>query len=367
MKVSLWIATLFGCFGAFGSAAEQQEEPPPKLTHENLTFLNFSDKIVNLYWVDNSVPELTQHEITKAYPYQSYTTGTFSGHVFTYSWGEEAIYHVAESTSGIYMDKGSQGRVDTSSIRTQVHILGDIRIAGPEQEAEYQHLLEAERIKPRSETKKAVCGTTKGDINITIKPFWSPHGAARFLRLIHLHRYFDGCALNRVVPKFLVQFGIGADYDLRTSFRSSNIPDDPKFDPPIVFQPGYMSYAGSGPNSRSSEVFIAQPDARKSQLEYFGVNPWETPFGYVEPEDLNVVASWHSYGDMEPWGKGPDPQKIYKADGYEYLEEEFPELDYIRGCAIVPDDDMNDSYIATLSYDELVSYVYEDEEKEEEL
>jgi cyclophilin family peptidyl-prolyl cis-trans isomerase len=170
-------------------------------------------------------------------------------------------------------------------IKAQVHVLGGM---------------------DQSETKKVVCGTTKGDIRINIKPFWSPRGAARFLQLVHKDlRYFDGCALNRVVPGFLTQFGIGADYSQRTEFRVRDIPDDPHLDPPIPFRPGTMSYAGSGRNSRSNEIFIVQPDTPKRQLDYFGgENTWETPFGYVEPDDLKVVASWHSYGDMTPVSSG---------------------------------------------------------------
>lgn len=160
---------------------------------------------------------------------------------------------------------------------------------------------EDDKILPRLENKHVVCGTTKGDLRITVKPFWSPRGAARFLELLSSGvRYFDGCALNRNVEKFLVQFGIGADYDQRTNYRSSDIPDDPQLEPPVKFRPGYMSYAGSGPNSRSTEIFIARPDTPVHQLGYFGTNPWETPFAYVAEEDLHVVTSWHAYGDMAP-------------------------------------------------------------------
>jgi cyclophilin family peptidyl-prolyl cis-trans isomerase len=83
-------------------------------------------------------------------------------------------------------------------------------------------------------------------------------------------RYFDGCALNRVVPKFLTQFGIGADYSKRIDFRIKVIPDDPHLDPPVPFRPGYMSYAGRGPDSRSIEIFIVMPDTPQKQLNYVG-------------------------------------------------------------------------------------------------
>ena len=58
-------------------------------------------------------------------------------------------------------------------------------------------------------------------------------------------------ALNRNVLNFLVQFGIGANYEQRSHYRSETIVDDPQWEPPIPFQAGYLSYAGSGKNSRS--------------------------------------------------------------------------------------------------------------------
>jgi peptidyl-prolyl cis-trans isomerase A (cyclophilin A) len=192
------------------------------------------------------------------------------------------------------------------------------------------------------EAVRVLCKTTKGDIHMTIEPSWSPLGAGRFLHLVHKTKYYDGCALNRVVPKFLTQLGIGADYEQRTKYRSLSIPDDdadvvPPTYSKVPFRPGIMSYAGSGPNSRSTEFFVVMPDTPQRQLDFFGTNPWETPFGYVHSDDVaNVVAKWYSYGDMPPWGQGPDPQLIYQPDGYEYLKSNFPEMDYIETCRIVP-------------------------------
>ena len=39
-------------------------------------------------------------------------------------------------------------------------------------------------------------------------------------------------------------------------------------------------------------MFIARPDTASSQLQYFGTNAWETPFGYVEEESFPVVSAW---------------------------------------------------------------------------
>ena len=98
----------------------------------------------------------------------------------------------------------------------------------------------------------------------------------------------------------------------------------------------FLSFAGSGPDSRTTEIFIVMPDAPRHQLEAFGTNSWETPFGSVgDAEGLEIVGDLYSYGDMPPWGSGPESQRIY-AEGYEYLAKDFPELDYIDTCRVVP-------------------------------
>ena len=180
------------------------------------------------------------------------------------------------------------------------------------------------------------CSTTEGTIRARIIPEWSPHGATQFLHLVNIG-YYDGVALHRVVKNFLAQFGISPNYEkFRKVWRNTYIPDDPPR-PDLKFQPGMLSFAGSDPRSRLTEVFVVMPNTPQQQLDYFGKYPWETPFGYVEQEDLElVVGKWYSgYGDRELQGNAPDPQKIHEKDGYGvYLKEKFPSLSYIGFCQI---------------------------------
>lgn len=191
------------------------------------------------------------------------------------------------------------------------------------------------------------CTTTVGDseaFDVLVKPSWSPNGAERFLQLVR-EGYYDGCGLTRVVPQFLTQLGIGADAEARNMWRGRRILDDP---PPwgVRFQQGTLSFAGNGKDSRTTDIFIVMPGAPPHVLANFGTNPWETPFGIVDtsttPLEQSVVARWHSYGDMPPWGEGPNPQKIHPADGYEYLRREFPRLDYLAKCWVVEAADGSD-------------------------
>jgi hypothetical protein len=98
-----------------------------------------------------------------------------------------------------------------------------------------------------------------------------------------------------------------------------------------------MSYAGSGSNSRTTEMFFVMPGCPPHQLAAFGKNPWETPFAKLADQaSLDVVGRFFSYGDMPPYGKGVEPQKVY-SQGYAYLSQNFPNLDYFSKCEIVAD------------------------------
>ena len=294
MKVSA-IATRSFCllFAFIFSAAFADEE------RVEVNFINFSPETADLFWQDGEEFVL----VGDVAPYTVTRMETYIGETFAYGDKDDS-----ESTDRLEHTVGTAKDIVgifESSERTTVNVL---------------------------------CSTTKGDLRITVQPTWSPFGAARFLELVS-KRYFDGCALNRVVKGFLTQFGIGADYDQRTEYRNKRIFDDVPGG--IKFQPGFMAYAGSGKDSRTTEMFIVMPDTPPHQLNAFGQNPWETPFARVQPEDVqNVVVEWYAYGDMPPWGEGPDPQKIYPRGGYEnYLANKFPRMDYINTCRVVESDD----------------------------
>ena len=158
----------------------------------------------------------------------------------------------------------------------------------------------------------------------------------RFLELVR-RGHFTGNAITRVVPNFLAQFGISPDAATRKLINERPIPDDPPANRTGAprFAEGMLSFAGSGENSRSSEMFFVMPGCSPEQLNTFGQNSWETPFGRVADVDsLRVVGSFHSYGDMPPWGSGPDHQRIHQ-EGYGFLKDAYPDLDYFQGCRVV--------------------------------
>lgn len=68
----------------------------------------------------------------------------------------------------------------------------------------------------------------------------------------------------------------------------------------------------------------------------FGTQLWETPIGRVVEGFDTVVKNFYSeYGDMPPWGKGPEQPKIHGPNGFSYITENFPLLDHFLECHVV--------------------------------
>jgi hypothetical protein len=112
------------------------------------------------------------------------------------------------------------------------------------------------------------------------------------------------------------------------AFALSPIEDDPVQED-IEFELGTISFAGSGINSRTSHLFISFQQGGGQ----FGSNPWETPVGRVTKGLQETALQWYSgYGDHEPWGSGPQQQRLY--DGVSYVEQNFPLLDRFTKCTV---------------------------------
>eukprot|EP00980_Cylindrotheca_fusiformis_P012413 scaffold3046_cov105-Cylindrotheca_fusiformis.AAC.12 len=166
------------------------------------------------------------------------------------------------------------------------------------------------------------CKTTAGTFAMKLNRAWSPNGYDRAVELFERH-FYDGSHFFRVVKGFLVQFGISysEDKDLQ-KFAKTTIPDDPPKG--IKFKPGIISFAGSSDNSRDSHLFISYGSAKS-----LGTEKWETPIGEVI-EGMENVEKFYSYGDMPPWGEGPDQHKIYS--GPNYIADNFPKTDKFIKC-----------------------------------
>src|ERR1051325_9527470 len=99
--------------------------------------------------------------------------------------------------------------------------------------------------------------TTKGEFVVDVIRAWSPNGADRFYNLAK-NGFFDGVKFFRVVPNFVVQFGIHGDPALAKQWLEANIPDD---EVKSSNKRGFITFAKSSrPNSRSTQLFINLKD-----------------------------------------------------------------------------------------------------------
>ncbi|KAJ1427672.1 cyclophilin-like domain-containing protein [Ochromonadaceae sp. CCMP2298] len=175
------------------------------------------------------------------------------------------------------------------------------------------------------ELPRVQCTTTKGPLTIEIHRDWAPLGADRFVELVK-DNFFTDIAFFRCVKGFLTQFGISDKPDKKHWHRAT-IPDDPNLGLGIKKQ--YVSFAGGGANTRSTQMFIAFED-----LDFLGKEPWETPFGVVVEGAGTLKKLYKSYGDIPPFGNGPDQQEIH-LQGNAYIRTLFPQTDFLIECAMV--------------------------------
>ncbi len=142
---------------------------------------------------------------------------------------------------------------------------------------------------------KVSCQTTKGQIQLDIYRQWAPIGADHFIRLVKAGFYTD-IALFRCVKGFLTQFGISDKPEMK-HWHNKEIKDDVNRHRPI--KRGFLSFAGGGANTRSTQMFIAFED-----LDFLGKEPWEVPFGEISIGHDALENLFKGYGDIPPFGNG---------------------------------------------------------------
>ena len=68
--------------------------------------------------------------------------------------------------------------------------------------------------------------TTAGEFVVKVTRAWAPLGADRFYNLVR-HGFFSNAAFFRVVPGFVVQFGLNANPAVNGAWEKAYIKDDP--------------------------------------------------------------------------------------------------------------------------------------------
>jgi cyclophilin family peptidyl-prolyl cis-trans isomerase len=165
--------------------------------------------------------------------------------------------------------------------------------------------------------------TTKGVFVIKVTRDWAPIGADRFYNLVK-NGFYDNASFFRVIPGFIVQFGISADPKFSAVWHDADIQDDPVKQSNVA---GTVTFATAGPDTRTTQVFINLADNRSLDARGFSA------FGTVT-EGMNVAQSFYSgYGEGAPMGSGPN-QQLIQSQGETYLASNFPRLDHIKSATI---------------------------------
>ena len=154
--------------------------------------------------------------------------------------------------------------------------------------------------------------TTKGDVVIEVTRAMAPLGADRIYNLVK-YGFFNGAGFFRVVPGFVVQFGLSAVPAVNAAWDNAKLTDDPVQGSNVR---GTVCFATSGPNTRTTQLFVNLGD--NVRLDSMGF----APFGKVV-EGMEAVDKIYS-----GYGERPDQNRITK-QGAAYLKANFPEMDAI--------------------------------------
>lgn len=161
--------------------------------------------------------------------------------------------------------------------------------------------------------------TTKGKFTVEVTRQWAPLGADRFYQAVQ-QEFFIDCAFFRVVPNFIVQFGINGNPKVQKKWREAKFKDDPVTQ---SNKPGTITFATAGRDTRTTQMFINFGD--NTFLDRMGF----APFGRVV-EGMDVVRGINS-----EYGEQPNQGSI-QTQGNAYLRRAFPRLDYIKTATVIP-------------------------------
>ena len=175
-------------------------------------------------------------------------------------------------------------------------------------------------------TFKARFETTKGNFDILSIRSNSPEGIDRLYQLIK-RGFYTNIAIYRVVPNFVVQFGIHNDSLINTKWREYKIPDEK------VLQSNdsmTLSFARGGIETRSTQLFINIKDNKRlDKLTYSGVEGF--PVVAKVTNGMEIVHQFYSGYGERPAKK----QRQINSLGNDFLRKEYPELDYITKAYII--------------------------------
>ena len=167
--------------------------------------------------------------------------------------------------------------------------------------------------------------TTRGRFVIEVERALAPRGADRFYRLVEAG-YFDDSRFSRVVPGFIAQFGIPGDPAITRVWRNRAISDDSVRTSNVR---GTIAYAMTGPNTRTTQLFISLVDNSRLDTQGFA------PIGRVVAGMEVVDGLYGGYGESSGGGMRAGKQGRVLEEGNAYLDHDFPMLDHLVRALII--------------------------------
>ena len=185
------------------------------------------------------------------------------------------------------------------------------------------------------EIYKVLFETSKGNFTVEVHREWAPNGADRFHKLVETG-FYDDCRFFRVLPDFMVQWGINGDPEVQKNWVKAYIKDDRVIK---SNKRGFITYAKSSQrDSRTSQVFINYADNSRLDADGFA------PFGQVV-DGIDVVDAINAQYRQQP------DQTLVQESGNAYLNKNFPKLDFIKKASIVKDEASPDAKAKTENSD----------------
>ncbi|CAF2588115.1 unnamed protein product [Rotaria sp. Silwood2] len=161
---------------------------------------------------------------------------------------------------------------------------------------------------------------SKNPIIINITQNWSPIGANHLFDIINSDFYSVPSAFFRVVPNFVVQFGISGD-PIQNTIWNEPIQDDPV---KMSNSKGTLSYATAGPNTRTTQLFINY--VNNPRLDSLGFSP----LGIVTTGFDTALAIFNP----TPGSTDGVDQDQYAEKGNKWIIDNYPQINFIEKVSI---------------------------------
>ena len=157
------------------------------------------------------------------------------------------------------------------------------------------------------------------DIVLNITSAFAPLGTEQLYKAVKDH-FYDGSAFFRVVPDFVIQFGIAAEPAM-TQKWSVPILDDPV---EVSNEEGTITFATAGPDTRTTQLFINYQDNKQLDLQGFA------PLGQVVQGMEALKAAYNP----TPGKPGGVDQLKYEKSGNVWLKSKVPKINTITRAYI---------------------------------